>query len=190
MRALIHFPIIHSPQDLGSFSDASRALRTPEQENHYLTAVNEFWDVVSTTIASFNLDYKTVKLYQDGLPVCGKESEIVAEVANSGSENFKLLQALNQQGATLMGTELADLLVNEHDLMLHTLKAEKSAIKNSTNLNGQDLLDIRDEYIAQRIDQTLFDNEMGILFLGFMHNIETKLPSDILLIQPLGKPAF
>jgi hypothetical protein len=63
MRALIHFPIIHSPQDLGSFSDASRVLRTPEQENHYLTAVNEFWDVVSTTIASFNLDYKTVKLY-------------------------------------------------------------------------------------------------------------------------------
>jgi hypothetical protein len=74
--------------------------------------------------------------------------------------------------------------------MLHTLKAEKSAIKNSTNLNGQELLDIRDEYIAQRIDQTLLDNEMGILFLGFMHNIETKLPSDILLIQPLGKPTF
>jgi arsenite-transporting ATPase len=101
-----------------------------------------------------------------------------------------VLVTLAQQGATLMGTELADLLVNEHDLMLHTLKAEKSAIKNSTNLNGQELLDIRDEYIAQRIDQTLLDNEMGILFLGFMHNIETKLPSDILLIQPLGKPTF
>ena len=46
----------------------------------------------------------------------------------------------------------------------------------------------RDEYIAQRINNTLQEEEMGILFLGIMHSIEDKLDKDIVLIQPLGKP--
>ena len=42
MRALIYFPIIHSPQDLGSLSKAARELRSDAQENKYLDAVKQF----------------------------------------------------------------------------------------------------------------------------------------------------
>ncbi|MEY3880585.1 MAG: hypothetical protein RIQ94_1381 [Pseudomonadota bacterium] len=188
MRALIYFPIIHSPKDLGSLSKLASDLKSNEQEKKYLEAVKHFWEIVATTIESLELDYSNLKLYQDGLPVCGKEKEIVAEVAESGSENHRLLQILNRKGAVIMGTESPELLVKEHELMMQMLKSVDST---ETSLSAaQTLLNQRDEYIAQRIDETLQDNEMGILFLGLMHTIETRLAKDIFVIQPLGKPSF
>ena len=186
MRALIYFPIIHSPQDLGSLSQVASNVRTNEQENNYLDAVQQFWEMIDSTIDGLRLDYKTIKIYQDGLPVFGEIKKIVAEVAESGSLNHRLLQTLNQKGAVLMGTESPELLAKEYALMTQMLNAVDST---ETFLeNAQALLNQRDEYIAQRIDETLQNNEMGILFLGLMHNIETKLPKDIVVIQPLGKP--
>jgi hypothetical protein len=186
MRALIYFPIIHSPQDLGSLSQEARNIRTNEQEKNYLDAVQQFWEMIGSTIEGLRLDYKTIKIYQDGLPVCGEIKEIVAEVAESGSLNHRLLQTLNQKGAMLIGTESPELLAREYALMTQMLSAVAST--ETCSEDAQTLLDLRDEYIAQRIDETLQNNEMGILFLGLMHNIEKKLPKDIVVIQPLGKP--
>jgi len=186
MRALIYFPIIHSPQDLGSLSQEASNIRTNEQEKNYLDAVQQFWEMIDSTIEGLRLDYKTIKIYQDGLPVCGEIKEIVADVAESGSLNHKLLQTLNQKGAMLIGTESPELLAKEYALMTQMLSAVDST--ETCSENAQTLLDLRDEYIAQRIDETLQNNEMGILFLGLMHNIEKKLPKDIVVIQPLGKP--
>ena len=186
MRALIYFPIIHSPKDLGTLDKAVSALRTDEQAQKYLDAVEHFWAMIATTIEGLGLDYANLKLYQDGLPVCGKEKEIVADVAESGSQNYRLLQTLHQKGAVLMGTESPDLLVQEHALMTQLLQPGEPT--EASLATARVLLNQRDDYIAQRIDKTLQDNEMAILFLGLMHNIETKLPKDIVLIQPLGKP--
>ena len=187
MRALIYFPIIHSHKDLGTLDRRISDLRTDEQADKYLDATEHFWKMVETTIEDLELDYSHLRLYQDGLPVCGKEQEIVAEVVESaGSQNFKLLQKLHQKGAVLMGTESPELLVQEHALMTQLLNpGEPTEISLKT---AQELLNKRDDYIAQRIDKTLQDNEMGLLFLGLMHNIEKKLPQDIVIIQPLGKP--
>jgi hypothetical protein len=186
MRALIYFPIIHSPEDLGTLNKAVSNLRTDEQTQKYLDAVEHFWEMIATTIESLGLDYTNLKLYQDALPVCGKEQEIVADVAEAGSQNYKLLLTLVGKGAVLMGTESPELLVQEHVLMTQFLKPGEPT--EASLETAQALLNQRDDYIAQRIDKTLLDNEMAILFLGLMHNIETRLPTDIVLIQPLGKP--
>ena len=186
MRALIYFPIIHSPQDLGSLSQVASNIRTNEQQNNYLDAVQQFWEMIGSTIEGLRLDYKTIKIYQDGLPVCGEIKEIVAEVAESGSLNHRLLQTLNQKGGMLIGTESPELLAREYALMTQMLSAVDST--ETCSEDAKTLLDLRDEYIAQRIDETLQNNEMGIHFLGLMHNIEKKLPKDIVVIQPLGKP--
>ena len=186
MRTLIYFPIIHSAKDLGTLDKAVNDLRTEEQSNKYLDATDHFWNIIETTIEGLKLDCTHLKLYQDGLPVCGKEKEIVADVAESGSQNFRLLQKLHKKGAILMGTESPDLLAQEHALMMKLLQPGES--KEASLKTAQELLNQRDDFIAQRINKTLKDNEMGILFLGLMHHIETKLPQDIVLIQPLGKP--
>jgi pheromone shutdown protein TraB len=97
-----------------------------------------------------------------------------------------LLQKLQAKGATLVGTESVSLLLEERQLMGDLLKAK--AEKQASLEKAQALLDKRDSFIAARINETLLDDEMAVLFLGMTHNIEAKLDEDILLIQPLGKP--
>jgi hypothetical protein len=186
MRALIHFPIIHSPKDLGTLGEAVSNLRTEEQIQEHLAASEHLWAMIATTIEGLGLDYTKLKIYQDGLPVCGKENEIVDDVAESGSQNYRLLQTLHHKGAILIGTESPELLLQEYALMKQSLQSAEQT--ESSMETAQALLSKRDDYIAQRIDETLQDDEMAILFLGLKHNIEAKLPKDIVLIQPLGKP--
>ena len=186
MRALIYFPIIHSAKDLGSLGDTVNNSRSKEQVQEYSLAIENFWTMIATTIESLELNYSGLKLYQDGLPVCGKEKEVVRDVAALGSENYRLLQMLQDKGAVLMGTESSELLLQEHALMTQLLQSGERS--ESTLVTAQTLLNQRDAYIAQRINETLQDNEIAILFLGLMHNIESRLPEDITLIQPLGKP--
>jgi pheromone shutdown protein TraB len=185
MRALIYFPVIHSGEDLGSLNHAVNNSRTEEQAIQYRLAVEHFWMMVEKTIEKLELNYTGLKLYQDGLPVCGKEKEIVQDVAVSGSKNYQLLEKLQDKGAVLMGTESHELLLQEYTLMRQLSFGQQS---KSTLASAQALLEERDNYIAQRINETLQENEIAILFLGLMHSIEKKLPEDIVLIQPLGKP--
>lgn len=179
MRALIHFPIIHSFEDLGSFRQLASESRTEEQIQQIRSAVEHFWTMVASSIESIELNYENLKIYQDGLPICGRELDIVNNVAASGSQNYKLLQLLHQKGATIMGSESPELLLQEFNLIKQRLKSEEQQAI---------LLNQRDDYIAQRINSTLHDGEMGILFLGAMHNIDAKLAKDITLINLFGKP--
>ena len=105
MRALIYFPILHNEQDLGSLSQVVGERRTEKQQQQYIEAVSDFWTLIRRVILEYELDYKKVKVFQDGLPVCGKELDIITEVAQSGSENHKILLELHQKGAQVQGTE-------------------------------------------------------------------------------------
>lgn len=185
MRALIHFPIIHSSQDLVNSVDFAADARGEIQNMEYYQAVEQFWQMIETTLDSFNLNYQQLKLYQDGLPVCDSVDSIVDNVAACGSQNFQLLQKLQSKGATLVGTESVTLLLEERQLMSDLLKAKPEKLAPLDK--AQALLEQRDNFIATRINETLQDDEMAVLFLGMSHNIEAKLADDILLIQPLGK---
>jgi hypothetical protein len=50
------------------------------------------------------------------------------------------------------------------------------------------LLQRRDQFIAQRINDTLKDGETGILFLGMLHSLERDLQPDVKVIYPLQRP--
>ena len=112
MRALIYFLIIYSHEDLGTLAKAANDLRTDEQEKKYLDATGHFWEMIITTIEGLGLNYQHLKLYQDGLPVCGKEKEIVDDVAESeSSQSFRLLHKLYRKGAVIIVTESPELLL-------------------------------------------------------------------------------
>jgi hypothetical protein len=186
MRALIRFPIIHGNEDMGKLDEAVSKSRTAEVVLKQQAVVKYFWTTIEKTINGLGLDFSKVKVYQDSLPVCGKESEIVDDTAETGSNNYLLLQSLRDKGATIMGTESPDLLLEEYELMKQVYQPKHGQEPPSPEL-AQSLLDRRDEYIARRIDETLFEEEMGILFLGLNHRIDGRIPSDISLIQPLGE---
>jgi hypothetical protein len=194
-RILLYFPIIHSQTDMGALSESIRKITLQKLGERVwrqkINLVKRFWADVEKSLDKFSLIYDRTRLYQDGLPVCGKERDIVAELAKKGSPNHQILVRLMEKGATLMGTESAELLIEEYHLIKRTL--ETGDVKDATTIEIRQktasdlLLKKRDEFIAARIATTLQVEETGILFLGMLHNIAGLLPGDIDALYPMNR---
>lgn len=194
-RTLIYLPIIHTPADMGALKE-SVVRATLEKLGRLglarkIQTIDKIWTEIEGVLDGLALTFEKVRLYQDGLPVCGREAEIVAELARAGNRNHQLLLRLMEKGATLMGTESGDLLVQEYQLVKHTLTSrapKAAAIVAQRQALSDSLLKRRDQFIANRIHETLKEGETGILFLGMLHSVERFLPKDIKVIYPLHGP--
>jgi len=174
-RKLIYVHIVHTSQDMGSLLEKVKreyiAIYGEQRWNQHLKEVDALWAKTVEKIKSLPLDYRKVKIYQDGMPVCDREVEIVNKLAADGNTNHQLLLELIEKGATIMGTEEPALLIQERDRLINS-SGQKS-------LPYDDLMEQRDEYIAKRIGSTLNEDETGILFIGALHRVADKLPDDI-----------
>ena len=193
-RTLIYLPIVHTQDDMGALKE-SVARATLEKMgraglSRKTAAIDQIWTEIEGAIAALPLSFDRVRLYQDGLPVCGREAEIVRELAQAGSRNHQLLLRLMAQGAVLMGTESGELLVEEYQLAKQSLTAKPpraAGVTASRRALSDTLLQRRDQFMAQRINDTLKDGETGILFLGMLHAVERHLNPDVRVIYPLQR---
>ena len=186
MRKLIYIPIIHMGADLGSVaSDLNKQgekLCGEERWRKHRETVSKFWDIIVGYVDS--LDAKDIKIYQDGLVADGEMGmKIVQETAKKGSKNYELIARLIGKGATIVKTEDVSLIKEEYNHIMKMAKS-KSFLGRILGALGYKLkkgklLRERDEFIAKTIDETLKDNETGILFLGAHHDVLSKLPEDI-----------
>jgi len=154
-----------------------------------MRSIGRIWDEIEQTIESLDLSYEKVRLYQDGLPVCARAAEIVKELAQKGSRNHCLLVRLMDRGATLMGTESAELLTQEYLLVQQAVAGPKAPFKTTVDStrdgDRESLLAKRDRYIAHRINNTLLPGETGVLFIGMLHRPEADLDRDIHIVHPI-----
>jgi hypothetical protein len=193
-RTLIYLPIVHTQADMGALKE-SVARTTLEKTGRVglarkTAAIDQTWTEIEAAIEALALSFDRVRLYQDGLPVCGREAEIVTELAQAGSRNHQLLMRLMAQGARLMGTESGDLLVQEYQLAkqsLTTRPPRAAGVVASRRALSSALLQRRDQFIGQRINETLKRGETGILFLGMLHALERHLHPDVSVIYPLHR---
>jgi hypothetical protein len=189
-RRLIWVPIIPSTADLGSLRGVVRKLHEQragaQKWQEHVRQVGQLWRKVRTSLYQLELDWSAVLLYQDGLPVCGKEVQIVQDLARGESANHRLLLELMGRGAQLIGTESPDLLVQDYELnrqLLLPQAADTSSWETEVRNRSRDLLDRRAAFIARRIDETLPLGHTGCLFLGLMHSLDGRLPSDISIVR-------
>jgi hypothetical protein len=194
-RRLIYFPIVHTPADMGALKESVARATLEKMGRAGLSrkraAVEKAWSDIERVIDALALSFDRVRLYQDGLPVCGREAEIVTEMAQTGSRNHRLLLRLMAQGAILMGTESGDLLVQEYEAAKQSLGGRSpraAGVMASRRARSDALLKRRDQFIAERINDTLKDGETGILFLGMLHALEGYLHPDIQVIYPFHRP--
>ncbi|MBI3754203.1 MAG: hypothetical protein HY266_09245 [Deltaproteobacteria bacterium] len=187
MRRLIYIPIIHGEIDMGSLADRLKeeyiAKFGGDKWKEYLNAADELWNEIGRRLERLNLDYKKVKLFQDGLPKSGKEMDIVRELAEKGSANYKLLLNLIEKGAQIIGTEDPHLLIREYNHVQDIVKEAvvedgKERLEKYREI-GSLLLSERDGYIGGRINESLVEGETGILFIGIAHKVDKRLPEDI-----------
>lgn len=204
VRRLIHIPIIHNEADMGALGKAVRDITIQklglEGWERNLSLIDGLWSQIEQAIDRWALPYEKVRLYQDGLPVCGRELEIVTELARAGSRNHQLLLRLTERGAAIMGTESAELLVEEYKFIKRALAAGLPAAQQAGNAPvaasllaqekslSQSLLRQRDQAIAWRINQTLRPGEIGLLFLGMLHSLAEWLAKDIEVTHPIYPP--
>ncbi|MDO9351337.1 MAG: hypothetical protein Q7U55_08875 [Deltaproteobacteria bacterium] len=142
--------------------------------------IEDFWQGIRNKVFDLNLDYPNTRLYQDGLPVCGKEMAIIEELVKMGSRNYQILMELIQLGAKLEGTEDPKLLLEEYAYLKNaSADLDKPEVKRRYQRLAKSILQKRDSYIAQRIDKTLLEGETGLLFIGIAHRVNEQLPKDI-----------
>jgi hypothetical protein len=184
-RRLYYVPILHSGAELGGLEQDVRRRMGEEVFQQRQSVINAAWDRVEMWASTLEPSLARCKLYQDGLPLCGKEEQIVRDLAAKGSRNHRLLLRLIERGATLLGTESPELLVSEYELAkaIVSPNADRKALEPV----AADLLAKRDAFMAQRINQTLGEGEFGILFVGLLHNVHRGLMKDIELVVPFGK---
>jgi hypothetical protein len=174
MARLIYVPVMHSSAEMGSAASAYQAAFVARfGERKWQERCAEFdaiWAAIAAAIDALGLNSATLKLYQDSLPVCGKEIALTRDLAALGSHNHRLLATLVDKGATLIGTESPELLLEEYRLLQSAERAPDEAAA---------LLHKRDQFIAERIDATLGEGETGLLFMGALHQAARLLPSRI-----------
>ena len=190
MKALIYVPIIHMSADLGSLAkDLNRrgiADLGEELWKEHIRTVEGFWDVVSHYFDS--IDIAGMKIYQDGMVAGGEVGQkIVEEGAKSGSKNYELVSELLKRGAILVKTEDFKLVKKERDRLIAITQAkslpEKLIAFMKYKLVRNKLLNKRDEFIARRVEETLNQDETGIIFIGAFHNIKGRLPKDVGIME-------
>jgi hypothetical protein len=188
-RRLIWFPILHTQADLGTMAKTVRQLQIRKigrlRWERHCSAINESWAGIRRYIEDLNLPWARVRLYQDGLANCGRERDIVQSLARAGSLNHQLLLDLIDRGATLVGTESPELLLEEYELagqQLSSMSAGRPDADRRRQQQSQSLLERRDGYIVERIDRTLAAGETGLLFLGKLHAL-AGLPRDMELLR-------
>lgn len=186
MRTLIYVPVIHTSADLGSLAKdvTKRGIADLGEDvwKDHLRTVEGFWDVITDYFTS--VDVSGMKIYQDGMVAEGEiGGKIVKESLNLGSRNYQLVSKLLKKGAILVKTEDFNLVKKERDSLLKITQAKTIVAKLlgfiRYKLTKNILLNKRDEFIAKRIDETLNEEQTGILFIGAYHNIRPKLHRDI-----------
>jgi len=184
---LIYVPIVHTQADMGSLQGAVKSefldkYREGEWQKH-TNAIQEFWKGLRKRIMGLELEYQRTHIYQDGLPVCGKELQIVTGLAQQGSQNHQLVLSLVEKGAHLVGTESRKLLLEEYELLRWVVSAPqgkpREAAAAAYTKRAPALLGERDDFIRRRIGATLPEGECGLLFIGLTHRVDEGLPSSI-----------
>jgi hypothetical protein len=187
-RKLLYVPIIHTEADLGSLGGdiAARGLREFGEtlwKRHQETVLG-FWDAIARYFDS--IDVAGFKIYQDGMVAGGETAmTIVRDVLQTGSRNYQIIGALIRKGAVLVKTEDLNLVKEERDSILRVTQAKSRAQKLAAALRYKraknTLLERRDKFIAKQINDTLWEGESGILFIGAIHHVRKWLEKDILV---------
>lgn len=200
MRSLIYVPIIHTKADLGALGQAAakhaEGMIEAGLSEQRRDSIDAMWSVIRDRVLAMPLSWSSVRVYQDGLPVCGHEQAIVRELSASGSHNHLLLAELLERGATLMGTEEPTLLVREYRRIQRLIALGREPAPDLQEIldirrEGEELLVQRDAAIARRIRSTLAAGEQGVLFIGLLHRVDELLADEFAISHlirnlPLG----
>lgn len=174
--------IAHTYTDMGSMRD-----EIPLDEQ-YEAKVTRDWVEIFRYLRGLPPDFlASLRIYQDGL--VNAPTRIVDKIVDeTQTANFEILRWLKGQAAQILGTENPALLMEEHQSLQAIINYPDGEAKSAARLaylkKSSLLLEERDQYMAQRIKETLPNGETGLLFIGVAHNIGPFLGNAIRVTEP------
>lgn len=186
MAILYHVPIVHSIEDYGSLQDAFKDAFVKECGQAAFVEIQgrirDYWTMVEERIEKAIPDPRGLRIYHDGFPV-GSREKVLALFGlmlrdNSKSPNFQLVKKLLDKGAVLEGTEDMALVLEQvriYECAIRAPKEDRERIAAVHAHRADELVELRDDVIAQRICDTLSEEDKGILFIGRDHNVIRRL---------------
>lgn len=182
---LIYVPILHTQCEAIAISTAIKdtalaceGMETVSPAEHQ-ESIMDMWSGISRKISETDIPCRSFRIYQDSLPVCGKERYIVEMLAGKNSLNHRLILELLDKGARLEGTEDSDLLVKECDFLNELLGGaglkDTPAALAEYKVKSSRLMEKRDAFISDRIRSTIQPGETPLVFMGVRHTLERLL---------------
>jgi len=192
-KKLLLIPIIHSEKEMGSLrSDIAEIIDErfgKEKRDDHRRQVARFWEDLRLLVAGIlpRVKGKTIRVYQDGIPVGGEiGTKLVTMGAQDGIPNHQIVLSIIEAGGILEKTESPVLLKEEYEIVKSIITAktapERESLSGKYKKRLYELTIERDKYIAGRINESLQDGELGILFIGATHDPVPYFPKDIDLL--------
>ena len=188
MRQLLYVPVIHVESDLGSIASAidkrSAEICGRQRWEKHRQTVTTFWDEIEEYFKK--LDSTNLKVYQDGLMADGELGQkIIQEGAKKGSRNYQIVLDLIKRGGEIRKTEDIALLKEEYGRVLKLAQTkslwEKTTAYIGYRFHKDRLMEKRDRFIATTINETLKEEESGVLFIGAFHDVISHLAKEIVV---------
>ncbi len=170
-RKLFFVPLIFTPKQL---------------EGELFEKVFRYWDQVESQLVNLELKLGMVKkVYHELVPVSGEEGSKIVEELNSTS--YGIVRARLDKGAEFQALEDADLLTESMDwtkclaVGLQNQKVFEKVYESYSQAYKK-----RNEHIAQRIDETLKEGEVGILLMREGHQVQFPADIEVFYVAPPG----
>jgi len=170
-RKLLFVPLLFSP---------------PEPEDDFVEKARKYWDEVEAQVANLESKLGSVsKVYHELVPVGGEEGGKVIEELNSAS--YQIVRARLDKGAEIQPIEDIELLMEFMDwsrCLAVGLQNQKVLVKVYESY--LEVRSRRNEDMAKKIDETLKEEDIGILLMREGHQVQFPTDIEVFYVAPPG----
>ncbi len=155
-----------------------------EPQAEYLERFNKYWDQVEDQISGLELKLgKVDKVYHELVLVGGEDG--VKLIKDLNDKSYQIIENRLDKGTQLEATEETEILTEFMDwsrclvIGLQNQKVFTKVYEYYTEASKK-----RNEHIAKKIDGTLKEGEVGILFMREGHQIQFPLDITVFYVIP------
>jgi len=150
----------------------------------YLMKIETYWREVKNRIEDLQTKLGEInRVYHELIDVGGKKG--LEAIKSLSKKSYQIARTLSQKGAVLEAVEDGDLVRESMDWArcLAIYPQSERAIRKISQFYVE-VMQKRDACITKRIDDTLKDNEIGILFIRENNNLKFPSGVEIFRVQP------
>lgn len=167
-----------------------RLYEPPADAKEGIAILQRYWDQVHAQVASLEAGLGPIRhVYHESLSEGGEQG--LKHLAALDQRSHTFVQARCQAGATLEPTEDEEVLGETIDLqrcLMMPFVSSKVAMRLQEWFT--DGIRRRYQHVSKRIDDTLGDNEVGLLVINERHQVQFPVDVEVFFVAPPGLDEF